>query len=139
MQVEHQKYIGKRSRYYQSTIDMAAIERGDKYRDLKNSMVIFICLFDPFGKGMHRYTFDEQCMEVRGLVLDDGAQKLILNTKQGTENDVNDNVRQFLKFVEDINDVGNDPDLLTLRDKVEHVRMSAEGEAAIYENAAVLR
>ena len=58
MQVINKKDLAKRSRYYQSMIDLNAIEKGEIYRDLKESIVIFICKFDPFGKGLSKYTFE---------------------------------------------------------------------------------
>ena len=41
-------HLPKRSRYYQGMIDMNLIERGARYRDLKRSFVIFICLSEIF-------------------------------------------------------------------------------------------
>ena len=39
MQVVNKKDLAKRSRYYQSMIDLNAIEKGEIYRDLKESIV----------------------------------------------------------------------------------------------------
>ena len=52
MQTKVKKELPKRSRYYQGMIDMNLIERGAKYKELKLSFVIFICLNDPFGYGL---------------------------------------------------------------------------------------
>ena len=38
-------------------------------------------VFDLFGYGLYRYTFDNQCKEVPDLVMGDECQKIILNTK----------------------------------------------------------
>jgi len=50
MQIENVGYLPKRSRYYQSVIDINLLEKGTKYEALKTSYVIFICSFDLFGR-----------------------------------------------------------------------------------------
>ena len=57
MQVERKPALGKRSRYYQSQMDMEMLLTGEDYTELPNTYVIFICDFDPFGKDKYRYTF----------------------------------------------------------------------------------
>ena len=44
MQTTSQKDLPKRSRYYQGMVDLNLIERGAKFKQLKNSYIIFICL-----------------------------------------------------------------------------------------------
>ena len=61
MQVEKKPALGKRSRYYQSQMDMEMLLAGEDYAELPNTYVIFICDFDPFGKGKYRYTFQTTC------------------------------------------------------------------------------
>ena len=56
MQVERKLALGKRSRYYQSQMDMEMLLTGEDYTELPNTYVIFICDFDPFGKDKYRYT-----------------------------------------------------------------------------------
>ena len=56
MQVEKKPALGKRSRYYQSQMDMEMLLSGEDYAELPNTYVIFICDFDPFGEGKYRYT-----------------------------------------------------------------------------------
>ena len=46
MQVSHTKELAKRSRYYQSMIDLQLIDKGQLYDELKQSYVIFVCPFD---------------------------------------------------------------------------------------------
>lgn len=55
MQVSHTKELPKRSRYYQSMIDLQLIDKGQLYDELKRSYVIFICPFDLYGKGAYLY------------------------------------------------------------------------------------
>lgn len=51
MQVAKKPALGRRTRYYQSQMDMELLLSGQEYKELPNSYVIFICDFDPFGKG----------------------------------------------------------------------------------------
>ena len=82
MQVDNKKmqYLGQRSRFYTSEIDYDALRKGQDYKYLRQSYVIFICMFDPFGKGLPKYTFDENCHEDRDLYLDDKTTKIFINT-----------------------------------------------------------
>ena len=43
MQVALNKNLPKRSRYYQGMIDLNILEKGEDYKNLKRSYVIFIC------------------------------------------------------------------------------------------------
>lgn len=90
--------LAKRTRYYQSVIDLDLLEAGQDYEELNDTFIIFICPFDPFKKGRHIYTFRNTCQEDMGLVLKDGATKIFLNAV-GTENDVADDVKAFLNYV----------------------------------------
>ena len=51
MQVTDTKELPKRSRYYQSVIDLQLIDKGQHYKLLKPSYIIFICPFDVFCQG----------------------------------------------------------------------------------------
>lgn len=66
LQKQYQE-LPKRSRYYQGMIDMNLIERGAKYKELKLSFVIFICLKDPFGYGLPVYRFENICVQNRDI------------------------------------------------------------------------
>ena len=91
----------KRTRYYQSMIDADLLAAGADYDDLNKTVIIFICPFDPFGKGRHIYTFRNLCVEDKKLELSDGAIKIFLNAK-GTLNDVDEGVKAFLDYVNGI-------------------------------------
>ena len=53
MQASDTKELPKRSRYYQSLIDLQLIDKGQTYRKLNRSFIIFICLEDIFGHRRH--------------------------------------------------------------------------------------
>lgn len=95
--------LQKRSRYYQGSIDLDVISKGESYDKLRKSMVIFICSFDPFGRGRHRYTFENVCWEEPDLRLEDDTMKVFFNTR-GKRNDVSVEVEEFLRYVENSTD-----------------------------------
>ena len=99
MQVVNKKDLAKRSRYYQGMIDLNAIEKGEIYRDLKESIVIFICKFDPFGKGLSKYTFENICNENKELYLKDGTSKVFFNTKDYYK-ERSEDAKSFLEYIE---------------------------------------
>ena len=71
--------IGKRLRYYQSILDMDCLQRGAVYTELKESYIIFICTFDPFGFSIPVYTFKNTCQEKNDFTLKDNSTKIIFN------------------------------------------------------------
>ena len=79
MQVTNRKELAKRARYYQAMIDLNTIEKGETYNKLKESYVIFICTFDPFGKGLSKYSFQNICKEDNSLKLEDKTHKIFFN------------------------------------------------------------
>ena len=99
MQTTSQKELPKRNRYYQGQIDMNLINRGESYRKLKRSFVIFICTFDPFGKGSWVYRFENVCREFPELFLGDGAVKIFFNTR-GINDIVSEEVKDLLRYLE---------------------------------------
>ena len=57
LQMEDTKEIPKRARFYQAMRDSESLSRGEKYRNLKDLYIIFICPDDIFGKGRAVYRF----------------------------------------------------------------------------------
>ena len=103
MQRGKNKNLPKRLRYYQGSIDLDLISKGEDYRKLAKSYIIFICTFDLFNKGRHKYTFQNVCLEDNNIMLNDEAEKIILNTK-GLMKDLSDELLEFLAYVEDSKD-----------------------------------
>lgn len=98
MQVSDTKELPERSRYYQSMIDLQLIDKGQYYKKLNRSYIIFICPFDSFGKGRHIYTFENICKEDKNISMGDGAVKIFLNAN-GTQDDVSKELKAFLDYV----------------------------------------
>lgn len=97
MQVTDTKELPKRSRYYQSMIDLQLIDKGQSYKKLNRSYIIFICPFDLYGKGRHIYTFENVCKEDTSISLKDGTTKIFLNAK-GEMDDVSKELKAFLDY-----------------------------------------
>lgn len=81
MDNSYKEFLGRRTRYYVSTMDNNALKKGERYSQLRKSYVIFICTFDPFGRGLAKYTFNAICNEDHSLVLDDGVTRVFINTE----------------------------------------------------------
>ena len=103
MQRGKHKNLPKRLRYYQGNIDLDLISKGEEYNNLAKSYIIFICTFDLFNRGRHRYTFETVCKEDNSLKLEDEANKIVLNTKSVMK-DLSDELIDFLNYVEHSDD-----------------------------------
>ena len=99
MQVKRKAALGKRSRYYQSQMDMELLLSGEDYSELPDTYVIFICDFDPFEEEKYRYTFKMNCKESGQTNLEDGRTIVFLNTHGKNENEVPKELVTFLKYV----------------------------------------
>ena len=99
IQTTDQKNLPRRMRYYQGIIDLHILERGEDYKALRKSFVIFICTYDPFGKGRWVYTFENRCREDNGITLGDDAVKVVLNTK-GSVGEISDELKTLLRYMD---------------------------------------
>ena len=99
MQMTKKPALGRRSRYYQSQMDMDILLSGREYAELPDSYVIFICDFDPFGERKYRYTFQMQCEESDRTPLEDGRKIVFLSTCGENEGEISKELLAFLKFV----------------------------------------
>ena len=123
MQTTNKRNLPKRSRYYQGMIDLNTIEKGESYKKLKESYVIFICTFDPFLQGKAQYTFENLCVENRELRLNDGTKKVFFNACAYIHAE-DEEVREFLKYVN--GGKSNNPFVKAIEDKVAQVKANKE-------------
>ena len=98
MQMSREDDLARRIRYYQGMLDLNNLKRGSRYEKLRDSYIVFICLFDYFRLGKHVYTFRERCDEDLNLLLGDGSTKVFLNT-EGILNDADEDIKNFLEYV----------------------------------------
>ena len=99
IQTTDKKNLPKRTRYYQGMIDLHILDKGEDYKALRRSFVIFICTFDPFDKGRWIYTFEHFCREDKDIELRDGATKIILNTK-GRVGEISGELKGLLRYMD---------------------------------------
>ena len=107
MQLKDERNVPRRMRYYSGAIDQTILEKGMNYNRLSDAVVLFITLFDPFGRDFIRYSFRNICLEDRELELGDGTTKIVLNAV-GTKGDVSEELRGFLNLVAGAVDVKRD-------------------------------
>ena len=99
VQTTNQHNLGKRSRYYQSMMDIRSLEKGEDYRALKKSYIIFICNFDPYRASRYVYTFVSQCEEEKNIDFHDEATKIIVNTK-GTRGNITEELKALITYMD---------------------------------------
>lgn len=124
IQTTDEKNLPKRSRFYQGMIDLNILNKGESYNKLKKSYVIFICNYDPFGKGRCFYRFENVCVDDPSLKLEDDSVKIMINpygndTKQFGKGFVA--LMDFLKTGQ-ISDTYTE----TLKDEITEVKVSEE-------------
>ena len=98
MQRSDTKELPLRSRYYQGMIDLDYLDKWHKYLELPDSYIIFLCTFDLFGLGYHKYSFNAKCNEIPGLSLGDGANRLFI-CAGGSQDDVSDDMKAFIDYL----------------------------------------
>jgi len=98
IQNDFQLALPRRTRYYQSMIDMDDLLKGLDYSQLNDSFVIFVCQFDPFNADLPCYTFKNLCLENKNIELNDGTTKVIFNSS-AYEKENNLEISAFLKYI----------------------------------------
>ena len=75
VQVVNTKELPERARYYQGLMDLDSLKSGQKYRELPDSHIIFLCLEDISKNGLPVSTFENICLEDLKTKLNDRAYK----------------------------------------------------------------
>ena len=99
MQTGNGLELDKRARYYHANIDLDFLAKGQPYKDLKPSYVIFICTFDHFNMDEPVYFFRSWDVE-KGLPLKDLSYTIVLNTKCSPEK-VPEALKPFYEYLND--------------------------------------
>lgn len=120
--------LPKRTRYYQSMMDVDLMALGADYDSLNPTIIIFICPFDPFDAGRYLYTFENRCVEDTVLRLRDDARKIFLNTK-GMIGEIDSSIKAFLQYVDGV--ITSDRFVQEIDEEIQKVKM-IEGEAVGY-------
>lgn len=97
MQCDDRKDLPLRTRYYQGLQGISFLDKGNIYRNLPETYILFVCLFDLFGKNLPVYTFENICAEDRKLMLNDKCRKVFYNVN-AWEKENNAESRSLLKY-----------------------------------------
>ena len=98
MQTTKMRELPLRSRYYHSEMDSYQIAAGEKYGNLKYSIVIFVCNFDLFAKNRSVYTFESICREDTEILLQDKRKTIFININ-GSREDVPEELAHLLDYL----------------------------------------
>ncbi|MDE7139392.1 MAG: hypothetical protein K2O09_01320, partial [Treponemataceae bacterium] len=85
-------------RGYQSLMDVDSSPCDVDYDDLNDGYVIFLCLDDPFGKGLPVYTFESVCVGDKSIPLGDGTYKIFYNAAKHAVMP-NETLKSFFSFL----------------------------------------
>ena len=94
-----------RSRFYQSAIDADLLNKTDSYMELAESIIVFICTFDPFDKNYYMYSFSERCNEDVDFVLPSKTGKFFFNAAY-TGEDIPGDIKELYEFIRTGNATG---------------------------------
>ena len=101
VQKEDTRNLPKRSRLYQGLIDTKLLDPGEvDFNQMNDVYTIIITPFDIFGKGLYCYTFRMKCDEDTGLILNDGATRIFLNTHGTNPEGVTPELLELLRYIE---------------------------------------
>ena len=98
MQAGSYRDILLRSRYYQGALDVGVTKRRTKYRELKESYILFICRDDPFGAGCPVYTQKSVFEEAPEVEYNDKTHKVFYNAS-GYEAAAGSEIGEVLRFI----------------------------------------
>ncbi|MDE6063225.1 MAG: hypothetical protein K2G20_01355, partial [Lachnospiraceae bacterium] len=107
------------------------LKPGQDFKELKPSVIVFICSFDPFGRGLYRYTFEPRCLEA-DFPLEDGTRRIFLNTKGTNDSDVPKELVSFLQYITNSTDfyveLAGDMRLGRIHERIKALKQSRELE-----------
>lgn len=98
MQVQEEKYAGKRIRYYQGNLDITSLQMAEGYDKLPDIYMIFICMHDIIGDGRYKHEFVYTSKENPEKVLDDGSHRIIINLK-GNAGDITLELKELIDYM----------------------------------------
>ena len=103
MQTTNKHDLEKRSRYYHALMDTDCLEKGGRFKDLKNTYVVFICTFDYLGLGEPMYVV-ESYIRKNDLHFNDGTSKILLNKLRSFYEYINDPTKVGSELIESIDE-----------------------------------
>lgn len=98
MQTTYETDLPERSRYYQALMDVDKLKAGQFYGDLKDSIVIFICTFDPFDEAKPKYEFRNLDVENGKTELGDRTKKIFFNVNEYDKIKNDEELKNLLEY-----------------------------------------
>ena len=122
MQTTSNGSLLKRARYYAGCIDVDTLKPNEPFSKLSDVYIIFLCLEDPFDKGLPLYTYLTKCNECPELP-NDRTARLLYNIEEYEKLD-NLALKEFLKYIK--TNIPNNDFTVRLSQKVEEAKQNAE-------------
>ena len=100
LEMQNKKHcnIEKRTRYYQSMLDVDMLAKGASIKDLKESFIIFICQKDPFNLGEACYKTKTVFENHPDKIFDDNTHRIFYNASAYTK-ESDPELYAFLQFI----------------------------------------
>ena len=98
MQTYRRGRVAKRLRYYQASLDVAALGKGSDYDRLPPTFIVFICTDDFLGTGLAVSTLEVACAEMPGFDCGHGFRWVILDASRWDSLEPGP-MRRLLQFV----------------------------------------
>ncbi len=120
-----------RARYYVSMLDQEAINKGEHYRELKQTYVIFICNFALFGGKRRLYTFNFRCNEDPSIKLNDNSTIVFLCSKGKSNSGIDKDIVSFLDYINDDTQIKSNF-VKEIDKRVNQLNKNADGEGEVH-------
>ena len=95
MQTVSLKWLFKRIRLYQGFLDTAMLPAGSSYMSLKDTYIIFLCMFDPVGLPV--YMVEQVFKGTGGAKYDDGTNRILYNATKMLPSGKNARTARFVR------------------------------------------
>ena len=80
-------------------MDVDATNKGDEYRDMKKTVVIFLCNFAIFDGKLRQYNFIRCARQNKDLELKDNTEIIFLSSKGAKSDIIDEDVASFLDYM----------------------------------------
>ena len=80
-------------------MDVDATNKGDNYRDMKKTVVIFLCNFAIFDGKLRQYNFIRYARQNKDLKLKDNTEIIFLSSKGDKSDIIDEDVASFLDYM----------------------------------------
>lgn len=128
--------LAKRSRYYQSQIDIDTLSRGADYVELNDNYIVFICPYDPVGLGWYKYEYENRSTRDPNIPMGDGTKKIIINTKS-KEKDIPPRLKSLMDYINGV--VSADPLVQSIETQIKNVKRNEKERVSYMTYLAHLR